>query len=223
MARMPDWLRDVLSLQAARQWRTTAPGLAPGLVLHGSAALAAQLRHRVSGELLFVDIAATPLLREPVWVEGMPLASVDDLMLSILELLRHGGGCTELFDLMAIEERAGLPVEEGLLLYRYRFGAAPAALKAIAGRLYELTEHGPGSEPEVTLPISDIQLRTYWRERHPEIAAALSTRGFVARRPRQAGMQGPAPAAALRTSAAVVYVPAHQRDGQQIEGYWRRR
>jgi hypothetical protein len=225
MARLADWLRDVLTAGAARTWRATAPVLEAGLVLDGDAALTARLRHRTCAELDFVDMSATPLLREPTWIEGLPVVSLDDLMVSRLDgLLRHGAGVIELFDLMVIEEQAGLPVEEGLTLYPNRFGGDRAVLEAITARLGDaiagLQGAASGHDSALMLPRASAEIAAYWRDRQPEITASLATRGYVARRRRDVvgGV-----VQALRPQAAVVYVAPHQRDGQQVEGYWRRR
>lgn len=222
MSRLPDWLREVLTLQAARQWRTTAGGLAPGLVVHGGAALTAQLRHRVSGDLRLVDATTARLLRPPVWIAGLPLTSTDDLMVGLLHRLRHRDESTGepldlLVDLAAVEERAGLPVEEGLLLYRHRHDTDTDGLARLVERLHDSA--GPVGEPEPSLAAA----RAYWRRRCPEILAALSTRGFVARQHQTGRSAVSERQSALRTRAAVVYVTPHERDGQPIEGYWRRR
>lgn len=232
MARLADWLRDVLTAEAARAWRATVPALPPGSVLHGGAALTARLRHRTCDKLHFVDVSTTPLLREPTWIEGFPVASLDDLMVSMLDgLLHHGAGLVELADLMAVEEQAGLPVEEGLVVYPHRFGGDRAVIEAIADRLGKAATAQPaetglgrpgaeaGHDATPALPRTPAEIMAYWLDRQPEIAASLSTRGFVTRRRRDPGGL----VQALRPQAAVVYVAPHLRDGQQVEGYWRRR
>ncbi|MEV6970384.1 hypothetical protein AB0M47_35285 [Hamadaea sp. NPDC051192] len=200
--RLPHWLRGVLSLEAAYRWRALATE-GSDQVVSGGTALAVQLRHRVCHEI--VCVPAGSLLREPVTVAGMAVASADDVLVQLL----WADAAERLADLRQVELRTPLQVEEGLILLAH---VRPEV--STERVISELSEAAAGLSGDVG---------EYWAERLPEVAASMAVRGFVRRAvvPRQ---RGPVHRPALTLgSSGQVWVEPHERDGQQVAGYWRRR
>jgi hypothetical protein len=207
MDRLPHWLRGVLSLEAAYRWRALAAEDSD-VVVSGSTALAVQLRHRVCAEI--VCVSREGLLREPGMVAGLAVAALDDVLVSLL----HGCATEEppaelLADLRQLELRTPLQVEEGLILL--------ALIRPEVRTEQVIT----GLSAAATL--AEGEVGSYWAERLPEVAASMAMRGFVRRVavPRQR-TPGHRPALTLGSSGQV-WVEPHERDGQQVAGYWRRR
>jgi len=203
--RLPHWLRGVLSLEAAYRWRALA-GEGCDLVVSGSTALAVQLRHRVCDEL--VCVPAGGLLRETITLAGMPIASADDVLVHLLCTVEEPGA-ELLSDLRQLELRTPLQVEEGLVL--------------LARVRPEVSTEQVISDLSAVASQSDGVVGEYWSARLPEVAASMAVRGFVRRVvvPRQ---RGPVHKPALTLgSSGQVWVEPHERDGQPVAGYWRRR
>lgn len=112
------------------------------------------------------------LLRPPVVVASMPVGSVEDILATKLKVIGDRGELRDYYDLMCIEQRAGLPVEHGLLLYQHRYGVAadhPSIVHIVQALGYlddvvddPLLAQSAGSDvrPEVA---------AYWRARQPEV------------------------------------------------------
>jgi hypothetical protein len=64
------------------------------------------------------------LLAPPATVEGLRIATLEDLLAMKLKVVGDRGELRDYFDLMAIEQRAGRTVEEGLSLFLARFAPA---------------------------------------------------------------------------------------------------
>lgn len=206
MERLPHWLRGVLSLEAAYHWRALA---AEGseVVVSGATALAVHLRHRVCAEVHCV--APGSLVREPVTMAGLPVASPDDVLVALLGTFGDGGfDADHLADLRQLELRTPLQVEEGLILLAH-VRPEIRTEQVITG----LSAAVAGAPQPVA---------AYWELRLPEVQASLSVRGFVPRVtvPRQRAGHRPA---LTMGSSGLVWVEPHERDGQQVAGYWRRR
>lgn len=209
MDRVPHWLREVLTLEEAYRWRALAAGGGDGLVVSGAAALVVRLRHRMCQELTWGD--PDGLLREPGMVAGLAVASLDDALVAVFAAVAGDPGAAgePAADLMALELRTPLRLEEGLIM----FGLCHPQVEPerVVSGLAAGAESG-----------SD-EVARYWRRRLPEVAASLQVRGFVRRAPvpqqRSAAYR---PALTLGSSGRV-WVDPHERDGQTVAGYWRRR
>jgi len=207
MDRLPHWLRGILSLEAAYRWRTLAAE-GSDAVVSGPTALAVHLRHRVCPELVFADRQG--LLRDPMPVAGLAVASPDDILVALLSAFATDGAPAEqLADLRQLELRTPLQVEEGLILLA-RVRPDLSTERVVTG----LSAAASGAEGEVG---------AYWAQRLPEVAASMALRGFVRR------VTVPSQRAAVHRpaltigSSGQVWVEPHERDGQQVAGYWRRR
>jgi hypothetical protein len=205
MERLPHWLRGVLSLEAAYRWRRLAAE-GSSLVVTGATALAVHLRHRVCEAIDCVEWDS--LLREPTPVAGMAVASADDVLVHLLSTVDCPAG-ELLADLRQLELRTPLQVEEGLIL--------------LAHVHPERSTEQVISDLSAAAAVLSGDVGDYWAQRMPEIAASMAVRGFVRRAvvPRQ---RGPVHRPALTLgSSGQVWVEPHERDGQRVAGYWRRR
>lgn len=113
----------------------------------------------------------------PIW--DLPVGSLSDIFATKLKVVADRGELRDYFDLMAIEERTGRRVEEGLLLYMRRYGveATHPTVDAIVRGLgffddvnddpYLVDECGSGIRSEV---------EAYWQQRQVEVVAHLDPR-----------------------------------------------
>lgn len=189
IGRLPQWLRSLLSIEASRQWRWLAAQDHPGVV-GGSAALVVWLQHRKCEALTWSE---SGLLREPIEVAGLAVASLDDAVVDLLLDVTPAIAA----DLREVEARTPLRLEEALVLLLVKDPAADLE-RVVNG----LPDDGG-----------------YWTLRKSELLASLRTRGFVARRaiiPRQR-------MGVTLGTAGRVWVEPHERDGHHVAGYWRRR
>jgi hypothetical protein len=116
MARLPAWLRLVLSAEAGRRWRVLA-GQGFGGVVGGETAVAVWVRHRRCDDLVWADGG---LLRVPERVAGLAVASLDDAVVGLLENVTPQAAA----DLRAVEARTALRLEEALVLLGLRHPSA---------------------------------------------------------------------------------------------------
>jgi hypothetical protein len=213
MDRLPHWLRGVLSLEAAYRWRALAAEGSEAVV-SGQTALAVHLRHRVCPEVVCAD--RSDLLRDPLPVAGLAVASPDDILVALLaefatlsEFPAEQAPSEQLADLRQLELRTPLQVEEGLIL--------------LARVRPDLSTEQVVTGLSAAASVADGEVGSYWAQRLPEVAASMALRGFVRRVtvPNQrAAVHRPA---LTIGSSGQVWVEPHERDGQQIAGYWRRR
>lgn len=112
-------------------------------------------------------------LRPTTEVEGIAVASLEDLLATKLRAVGGRGELRDYFDVMTIERRTELTVEEGLGLYvtRYHPDDARSSLEHIVRALGYLDDvaDDPG------LPVSRRDIEKYWRRRSPQLARSLST------------------------------------------------
>jgi hypothetical protein len=125
---------------------------------------------------------------EPIQpIGGIPVAGLRDLAATKLKVVGDRGELRDYFDLMILEQQAGLRVEEGLLVFIERYRPVPveaAVLHIVRGLGYfgDVADH-PG------LPIERQEIESYWTRRQPEIVPSL---GWLTGRERQQGMdRGP--------------------------------
>lgn len=115
----------------------------------------------------FLDASTQRPLREFTEVDGVRVASLPDLLATKVEVIADRGELRDYFDLMVIEQRTDLTVEEGLVLFldRYQPAAPESALSAIVRGLGYLDDvnDDPG------LPVERAVVEAYWHRRAPEI------------------------------------------------------
>ncbi len=107
---------------------------------------------------------------------GLQVASLGDLLAMKLNALAGRAQLRDYYDLMAIEERAGRTVDEGLALFlaRYQPEHQDSALTPILLALGYLDD--AGDDP--FLPVDRDTLTRYWQTRQPQIVAAIDRHGI---------------------------------------------
>lgn len=120
----------------------------------------------------FLDATTQQVLEAPSTVEGIRLAGVGDLLATKLKVIGDRGELRDYYDVMAIEQRAGRRVEEGigLFLRRYQPQDADAAVRHVLLGLGYFDD--VGEDP--FLPETREAIVAYWQRRQPEIARALA-------------------------------------------------
>lgn len=115
----------------------------------------------------FLDASTQRPLRGFTEVDGVRIASLPDLLATKVKVIADRGELRDYFDLMVIEQRTDLTVEEGLVLFvdRYQPASPESAISAIVRGLGYLDDvnDDPG------LPVERAEVEAYWRRRAPEI------------------------------------------------------
>jgi hypothetical protein len=105
-------------------------------------------------------------------VAGLSIAGVADLMAMKLKVVGDRGELRDYFDIMTMEEKAGMRVEEGLdyFVERYQPESPAQGIDHIV--------RGLGYFDDVladdSLPVDREAIVAYWRRRQPEILRAVS-------------------------------------------------
>jgi hypothetical protein len=130
-------------------------------------------------------LADNETILEPLTVVGgVPVASLPDLFAMKLGVITRRGALRDYFDLMEMEKRAGLSVEDGLSLYvrRYHPIGVDAALAAVVFALGADGIRDAESDP-VGIPRGTLkELRRYWPKRQIEVTRHLDRYGSSAPR-----------------------------------------
>jgi hypothetical protein len=123
-------------------------------------------------QFLHADEGATQhQLTTPAKVEGLNIAALEDLIAMKLKVVGDRGELRDYFDLMAIEQRTGRTVEEGLSLFMARF--APAYPLQALGHVVRGLGYFDDVEPDELLPVPRAQIVDYWTGRQPAIITSL--------------------------------------------------
>jgi len=94
---------------------------------------------------------------------GLAVASIEDLMAMKLKVLSERGELRDYYDVKDIDERGGISVEEGLALFRERYGLDEGSV-AVRQLILALGYLEDCDEDE-SLPMTKQDLATWWRER----------------------------------------------------------
>ena len=104
-------------------------------------------------------------------VDGIPIAGLGDLLAMKLKVVMDRGELRDYFDLMTIEKRTSLTLEEGLgiFLERYRPKAPDESVSLIVRALGSLGDvnDDPG------LPVARSTIEKYWAKRQRDLVANL--------------------------------------------------
>jgi nucleotidyltransferase AbiEii toxin of type IV toxin-antitoxin system len=117
------------------------------------------------------EVAPQRLLAVPVEVGGVRVAGLEDLLAMKLKVIGDRGELRDYFDLMAIEQRTGRSVEEGLQLFVARY--QPAYPQQALGHIVRSLGYFDDIEADDQLPVSRQTIVDYWTNRHPSVIAAL--------------------------------------------------
>lgn len=111
------------------------------------------------------------LLAAPRDIAGLRVAEIDDLMAMKLKVVGDRGELRDYFDLMAIEQRTGRRVEEGLQLFLARF--QPEYPEQALGHIVRGLGYFDDVEPDDQLPVRRETIVDYWTGRHPGLVASM--------------------------------------------------
>jgi hypothetical protein len=103
------------------------------------------------------------LLAEPVIVAGLRVAGLQDLMAMKLKVMAERGEMRDYFDVMTIDEKGSVSVEEGIGLYMRRYGIDPSS--DALSHLYRAMGDLDDVEVDELLPIDLAELQQWWAAR----------------------------------------------------------
>jgi hypothetical protein len=108
-------------------------------------------------------------------VAGISVAGLEDLIAMKLKVVGDRGELRDYFDLMLIEQRTGLRVEEGLSLFLQRFkpGYPQEALTHIVRGLGYFDD----VLPDDLLPVGRDEIERYWTRRQASVIASMGRFG----------------------------------------------
>lgn len=111
------------------------------------------------------------LLRQPNSVEGIQIAGMADLMATKLNAIAGRGEHRDYFDVLAIEEKTGMTVDEGInyFLARYQPEDADNAVSTIITALGYMDD----IDEDENVPLSKDDVAAYWRRRQPEVLKSV--------------------------------------------------
>lgn len=123
-------------------------------------------------EFFHADEARTQhLLVPPSEIADLQVADIRDLMAMKLKVLAERGELRDYYDVKEIEERKGVTIEEGIALFRERYGldnASPAIRHLIVAMGYL-----EDSDEDQSLPMTKSELTAWWRKRHAMVIRNL--------------------------------------------------
>lgn len=109
----------------------------------------------------------------PPWTIGdVQVADIRDLMAMKLKVLAERGELRDYYDVKEIEEREGVSLEDGIALFRERYGldhASPAIRQLILALGYL-----DDCDEDESLPMGKSELADWWRRRHAKLIRNLS-------------------------------------------------
>ncbi|MGI8903079.1 MAG: nucleotidyl transferase AbiEii/AbiGii toxin family protein [Solirubrobacteraceae bacterium] len=176
-------------------------------------------------QFLHADEAAPQRRLEPTTkLAGINVAGVGDILAMKLKVIAERGELRDYYDLKTIEQRTGRTVEEGLGLFRERYGAS--ADSQALGRVVRALGYLDDVDEDKLVPESKHNIAAYWTQRQPEIVRSLEhVFGHPHRRasaPRSPGANALAPGHGPSAGAGRVWIkPYRRRDGRQVRAHYR--
>jgi hypothetical protein len=113
-------------------------------------------------------------LEEPCAFAGLRVASLRDLAAMKLKVIGDRGEMRDYFDLKLIEEKGGITVEDGLLLFFERYGVDPRG--PALGHIVRALGYLDDVEEDEGLPITKDDLAAWWRKRQAVFVRNLDRR-----------------------------------------------
>lgn len=128
-------------------------------------------------QVLHADEARPQRQLEPtVRIAGMRVGGVADLLATKLAAITARGELRDYYDVMAIEQRTGRQVEEGLGLFLTRYEPREPAAQAI-GRIVSALGYLEDVDDDDLVPVDRKEIARYWHRRQPRLLAATSRFG----------------------------------------------
>jgi len=123
----------------------------------------------------FLRAVNQEILRPMTTIAGLEVAALEDLLAMKLKVISDRGELRDYFDLMEIEKRTDLRVEEGLGLLIERYHPADPS-GTLSGTLMALGYLGDVAD-DPGLPIAREEIERYWQRRQPEVVAFMDIDG----------------------------------------------
>lgn len=124
-------------------------------------------------QFLHSDEAAPQRQLEPTSkLAGINVAGIGDILAMKLKVIAERGELRDYFDLKSIEQRTGRTVEEGLGLFRERYGAS--ADSQALGRVVRALGYLDNVEEDKLVPEDKREIAAYWTARQPDIIRSLA-------------------------------------------------
>lgn len=113
------------------------------------------------------DASRLEQLVAPVVVAGLSVAGLHDLMAMKIKVMAERGEMRDYFDVMAIDERGSVSVEQGVGLYLRRYGINPSS--DALPHLYKAMGDLSDVEVDDLLPIDLAELQRWWSARQARV------------------------------------------------------
>jgi predicted nucleotidyltransferase component of viral defense system len=113
------------------------------------------------------DASQLNRLTEPTVVAGLNVAGLHDLMAMKMKVMAERGEMRDYFDVMTIDEKGAISVEEGVELYMRRYGidASGDALLHLYRTMGDLSD----VEVDELLPVGLPELQQWWSDRQVRV------------------------------------------------------
>ena len=108
-------------------------------------------------------------------VAGLRVASIEDIMAMKLKVIIDRGELRDYFDLMAIEERASLPVESGIALSVERY--SPANVDQYVDSIVRSLGYFGDVADDPELPVARAEIEGFWRRRQRPLMKHIAMYG----------------------------------------------
>jgi hypothetical protein len=126
-------------------------------------------------EFLHADeVRPQVLLREPIEVAGLRVASLEDLMAMKLKVIGDRGEARDYFDAMAIDDRGCVTLEDGIALFLERYELLPSS--DVLSHLIAALGYLGDVEQDDALPIGLEHLTRWWQKRQARLVRGLGRR-----------------------------------------------
>ena len=125
--------------------------------------------------LQVLDASSQKMVGRTSVVAGLRIASIEDIMAMKLKVIIDRGELRDYFDLMAIEEQASLPVEEGIPLSITRY--APTNVDQYVDSIVRSLGYFGDVADDPGLPAPRSEIERYWMRRQRPLMKHLAMYG----------------------------------------------
>lgn len=126
-------------------------------------------------KLQVLEATTQRLIRPTTSLAGIRIASVEDIMATKINVIRQRSALRDYFDLMCIEQQAGIQAEVGIALAVQKYNPqnkdmfAITAMKALGN--FDDVADDPG------LPVNRKEIESYWERRQYEVVKRFDSFG----------------------------------------------
>jgi hypothetical protein len=112
-------------------------------------------------------------------IDGIRVGSLEDIMATKLSAVMGRPAFRDYFDIMILEKQGGINVESGLGMFLQK--NTPADASGSVQNIIRALSYMDDVDPDPALEKYDVEVRQYWRSRHPTILKSANRFGsFVA-------------------------------------------